>query len=81
MIGDHGGFRHDDTNVTLLVANPGFTAPTRERLGGLLRVLPPKCRMNLLTIRAGIFRDVETDWSAADPESQLGRAIEIVRAI
>ena len=28
MIGDHGGFAHDDTNVILLVANPGFTAQT-----------------------------------------------------
>jgi Type I phosphodiesterase / nucleotide pyrophosphatase len=28
MVGDHGGFAHDDTNVILLVANPGFTAQT-----------------------------------------------------
>jgi hypothetical protein len=28
MIGDHGGFAHDDTNVMLLVANPNFTAQT-----------------------------------------------------
>lgn len=28
MIGDHGGFAHDDTNVILLVANPTFTAQT-----------------------------------------------------
>jgi len=28
MIGDHGGFAHDDTNVVLLVANPSFTAQT-----------------------------------------------------
>ncbi|MGB6944599.1 MAG: alkaline phosphatase family protein [Bryobacteraceae bacterium] len=28
MIGDHGGFGHDDTNVMLLVANPSFTAQT-----------------------------------------------------
>jgi arylsulfatase A-like enzyme len=28
MIGDHGGFGHDDTNVMLLVANPGFSAQT-----------------------------------------------------
>lgn len=25
MIGDHGGFAHDDTNVVLLVANPRFS--------------------------------------------------------
>jgi hypothetical protein len=28
MIGDHGGFGHDDTNVVLLVSNPSFTAQT-----------------------------------------------------
>jgi hypothetical protein len=28
MIGDHGGFAHDDTNVMLLVANPLFDAQT-----------------------------------------------------
>ncbi|MGA2890888.1 MAG: alkaline phosphatase family protein [Terracidiphilus sp.] len=28
MIGDHGGFAHDDTNVMLLVANPLFSAQT-----------------------------------------------------
>lgn len=28
MIGDHGGFAHDDTNVIMLVANPAFTAQT-----------------------------------------------------
>lgn len=28
MIGDHGGFAHDDTNVVLLVENPSFRART-----------------------------------------------------
>jgi hypothetical protein len=28
MIGDHGGFAHDDNNVVMLVANPSFTAQT-----------------------------------------------------
>ena len=28
MVGDHGGFAHDDTNVMLLVAYPTFTAQT-----------------------------------------------------
>jgi hypothetical protein len=28
MIADHGGFAHDDTNVMLLVANPGFNPQT-----------------------------------------------------
>jgi hypothetical protein len=28
MIGDHGGFAHDDTNVVMLVSNPAFVAQT-----------------------------------------------------
>jgi hypothetical protein len=28
MIGDHGGFSHDDTNVILLVSHPSFTPQT-----------------------------------------------------
>jgi hypothetical protein len=28
MIGDHGGFGHDDTNVIMLLANPSFHAQT-----------------------------------------------------
>jgi hypothetical protein len=28
MIGDHGGFGHDDTNVIMLVANPNFSPQT-----------------------------------------------------
>jgi hypothetical protein len=28
MIGDHGGFAHDDTNVILMVSNPSFTPQT-----------------------------------------------------
>jgi hypothetical protein len=28
VIGDHGGFARDDTNVILPVANPTFTAQT-----------------------------------------------------
>jgi len=28
MIGDHGGFAHDDTNVVLLVSHPSFSEQT-----------------------------------------------------
>jgi arylsulfatase A-like enzyme len=28
MIGDHGGFAHDDTNVVMLVENPHFSPRT-----------------------------------------------------
>jgi Type I phosphodiesterase / nucleotide pyrophosphatase len=40
MIGDHGGFGHDDTNVILLVANPGFTAQTVSATTRTAQVAP-----------------------------------------
>ena len=40
MIGDHGGFAHDDTNVMLLVANPGFTAQTVSATVATRQVAP-----------------------------------------
>jgi Type I phosphodiesterase / nucleotide pyrophosphatase len=40
MIGDHGGFAHDDTNVVLLVANPGFTAQTVSAPTATTQVAP-----------------------------------------
>ncbi len=40
MIGDHGGFAHDDTNVMLLVANPAFTAHTVSAVVATRQVAP-----------------------------------------
>jgi hypothetical protein len=40
MIGDHGGFAHDDTNVILLVANPRFTAKTVSATTTTMQVAP-----------------------------------------
>jgi Type I phosphodiesterase / nucleotide pyrophosphatase len=40
MIGDHGGFAHDDTNVLLLVANPGFTPLTVSDSTATTQVAP-----------------------------------------
>jgi hypothetical protein len=40
MIGDHGGFAHDDTNVMLLVSNPGFTPQTAAALVATRQVAP-----------------------------------------
>jgi hypothetical protein len=40
MIGDHGGFGHDDTNVLLLVANPAFTAQTVSATTRTAQVAP-----------------------------------------
>ena len=40
MIGDHGGFGHDDTNVMLLVANPRFTPQTVSAATTTAQVAP-----------------------------------------
>lgn len=40
MIGDHGGFAHDDTNVILMVANPSFTAQTVSSLVATRQIAP-----------------------------------------
>jgi hypothetical protein len=40
MIGDHGGFAHDDTNVILLVAKPGCTAQTISAAVSTAEVAP-----------------------------------------
>jgi hypothetical protein len=40
MIGDHGGFAHDDTNVLLLVANPGFWPQTVSSVATTAEVAP-----------------------------------------
>jgi hypothetical protein len=40
VLGDHGGFAHDDTNVMLLVAHPRFTAQTVSDATATTQVAP-----------------------------------------
>jgi hypothetical protein len=40
MIGDHGGFAHDDTNVLMLVAHPHFQAQTVSDATTTMQVAP-----------------------------------------
>jgi hypothetical protein len=40
MIGDHGGFAHDDTNVVMLVANPRFEGRTVSNTTTTMQVAP-----------------------------------------
>jgi hypothetical protein len=44
MIGDHGGFAHDDTNVLLVVANPQFAARTVSSSTTTAQVAPTVLR-------------------------------------
>jgi hypothetical protein len=44
MIGDHGGFAHDDTNVVLLVANPSLQAQTVSNAVTTTQVAPTMLR-------------------------------------
>ncbi len=40
MIGDHGGFGHDDTNVIMMLAFPGFTPQTVSEAATTAQVAP-----------------------------------------
>ena len=40
MIGDHGGFAHDDTNVLMLVAQPRFGTQTLSDATTTMQVAP-----------------------------------------
>jgi arylsulfatase A-like enzyme len=40
MIGDHGGFEHDATNVVLFISNPNFTAHTVSAPTATAQVAP-----------------------------------------
>ena len=40
MIGDHGGFGHDDTNVLMLIAHPSFAAQTVSDSVTTMQVAP-----------------------------------------
>jgi hypothetical protein len=40
VMGDHGGFAHDDTNVMLMVAHPGFKAQTISNATATTQVAP-----------------------------------------
>jgi hypothetical protein len=71
MIGDHGGFAHDDTNVMLLVANPGFTAQTVSSETATVQVAPTM--LKALGMNPELLDAVKAEGTAVLPEviSQL----------
>jgi hypothetical protein len=71
MIGDHGGFAHDDTNVVMLVANPAFSARTVTSPVATRQVAPTILRV--LGLDPGLLDAVQQEGTAVLPEvvSQL----------
>ncbi len=66
MIGDHGGFGHDDTNVILLVANPRFTAQTVATTTRTAQVAPTI--LEALGIDPSALEAVSAEGTLALPE-------------
>src|SRR5580693_8162664 len=66
MVGDHGGFAHDDTNVILLVANPSFTAQTVSSETATVQVAPTM--LKALGMNPELLDAVKTEGTAVLPE-------------
>lgn len=66
MIGDHGGFGHDDTNVIMLVANPGFTAQTVSAPTATAQVAPTI--LFALGLDPGALQAVQLEGTSVLPE-------------
>lgn len=73
MIGDHGGFAHDDNNVVLLVTNPGFTAQTVSDGTTTMQVAPTI--LQALGLDPSLLDAVRAEGTAVLPEvvSQLAK--------
>jgi len=72
MIGDHGGFGHDDTNVMLLVENPRFTPQTVSVTTRTAQVAPTILKALGLDPRA--LEAVTLEGTQALPEIGAGLA-------
>jgi len=73
MIGDHGGFAHDDTNVIMLVANPTFTAQTVSTKTTTTQVAPTI--VQALGLNPNLLDAVQIEGTTVLPEvfAQLGK--------
>jgi hypothetical protein len=73
MIGDHGGFAHDDTNVIMLVTNASFTAQTVSNLTTTTQVAPTI--LQALGLDPTLLQAVQLEGTAVLPEvvSQLNK--------
>jgi Type I phosphodiesterase / nucleotide pyrophosphatase len=66
MIGDHGGFAHDDTNVMLLVANPAFSTQTVSSETATIQVAPTMVKA--LGLNPAALDAVQMEGTAVLPE-------------
>jgi hypothetical protein len=66
MIGDHGGFAHDDTNVMLLVANPSFTPQTVSAEAQTIQVAPTM--VQALGLNPALLDAVKAEGTSVLPE-------------
>jgi hypothetical protein len=73
MIGDHGGFAHDDNNVIMLVANPGFKAQTVSATTTTTQVAPTIVKA--LGLNPSLLDAVQIEGTGVLPEvfGQLGK--------
>jgi hypothetical protein len=73
MIGDHGGFAHDDTNVIMLVSNPSFTAQTVSTKTTTTQVAPTI--VQAFGLNPNLLQAVQIEGTAVLPQvfTQLGR--------
>jgi Type I phosphodiesterase / nucleotide pyrophosphatase len=72
MIGDHGGFAHDDNNVVMLVAFPNFTAQTVSDATTTMQVAPTI--LSVLGLNPAALEAVQAEGTAVLPgvSTQLG---------
>jgi arylsulfatase A-like enzyme len=66
MVGDHGGFAHDDTNVMLMVAYPSFTARRVSAPTSTTQVAPTI--VQALGLDATALDAVRAEWTPVLPE-------------
>jgi hypothetical protein len=73
MIGDHGGFAHDDTNVIMLVSNPAFTPQTVSTVTTTAQVAPTMVKA--LGLNPSLLDAVQIEGTAVLPGvfGQLGK--------
>ena len=75
MIGDHGGFAHDDTNVMLLVSHPHFAARTVSATTRTAKVAPTI--LQALGLDPNKLEAVKVEGTQVLPEVAATRKVEI----